>query len=251
MSFQVYASCGCNVGKIRKKNEDNFIFWGKHLKEHNPGLTAPLFMQDSLENGFCLAVFDGIGGENFGEKASYVAANKIQSIKNERSNNDIVLYLNEMTKRLDEIVVEAQQNMHTDKMGTTMVCMYYFERKIYFCNIGDSRAYRLRNGKIIQLSYDHISKRPSESNKKGWLTQYLGYGSEGIEVEPFVCEEEIKRDDIYLLCSDGLSDMLTDLEICDIIKHSENPKKSVEKLIDSAMEHGGRDNITVIVCKVV
>lgn len=252
MAFRIQASCGCNMGRIRKNNEDNFFFDGKYLDENNQGLEQTLVFEDILKDGFCVAVFDGMGGENFGETASYVATQRLQKLQAETPDiDDINIYLNELAQKLDGSVVEAQQQMHTYRMGATMVCLYYFNNEIYACNIGDSRAYRLREGEFTQISYDHIERRPGTEGKKVPITQYLGYGSDEIEVEPFIFKAELQSEDVYLLCSDGLSDMLTDSEISDIMQHSENSQGCVENLIDSAMEHGGRDNITVIVCKVV
>ena len=78
MKFTIQAACGCNMGKIRKNNEDNFLFDGKCLEEKNEGLRNPVWIEDTLKNGFCVAVFDGMGGEQFGECASYAAARQMQ-----------------------------------------------------------------------------------------------------------------------------------------------------------------------------
>ena len=135
-------------------------------------------------------------------------------------------------------------------MGTTMVSLYFSNRNVYVCNLGDSRAYRLRNGEFLQLSEDHIAKTPY-SNIKAPLIQYLGFDSEDVEIEPYIARGEINNEDIYLICSDGLTDMLTNFEICDIILQSNGLENGVEKLIQAALNHGGNDNITIIMCKVV
>ncbi len=253
MKFTIQAACGCNTGKVRKNNEDNFFFDGKCLEENNEGLKRPVWIEDALKNGFCVAVFDGMGGENFGELASYAAARQMQAT--ERSLSDFLIpekkYLERLTQQLNEAVVETQRQMCTDKMGSTMVCLYFSGRYVYVCNVGDSRAYRLRDGEFLQLSQDHIEKRPGREGKKAALTQHLGFGSDEIEIEPYIAKGELKRGDIYLLCSDGLSDMLTNFEITDIMLKSEDAEDCVQKLIDSALEHGGRDNITAIVCKLI
>ena len=132
-----------------------------------------------------------------------------------------------------------------------MVCLYLSGRYAYVCNVGDSRAYRLRDGEFLQLSCDHVEKRPGRDQKKAALTQHLGFGSEEIEIEPYIAKGELKRGDTYLLCSDGLSDMLTNFEITDIMLGCEDAEDCVRQLIDSALQHGGRDNITAIVCKLI
>lgn len=253
MKFTIQAACGCNMGKVRKNNEDNFFFNGKCLEKINDGLKHPVGIEDKLKTGFCVAIFDGMGGENFGELAAYAAARQMQLTQ--RNLSDFLIpekkYLERLTQQLNEAVTEAQKQMLTDKMGSTMVCLYFSGRYVYVCNVGDSRAYRLRDGEFFQLSQDHIEKRPGREGKKAALTQHLGFESDEIEIEPYIAKGALKRGDIYLLCSDGLSDMLTNFEICDIMLKSEDAESCVQSLIDAALEHGGRDNITAIICKLV
>lgn len=249
--FKIQAACGCNIGKIRKNNEDNFYFNGRHLKENNSGLEQVILFEDILKNGFCVAVFDGMGGENFGETASFVASHYLQTAQKDLTNieSDAENHLERLLKKLDKVVVDTQQQMLTNKMGTTMVGLFYVNNTAYICNVGDSRAYLLRDGKLTQLSCDHIEKRQISSKHKAPLTQYLGFGFDDIEIEPYIYNFEIESNDTYLLCSDGLSDMLEDSEIKDILSREKTMTKRIETLIGSAIKHGGRDNITIIICQ--
>lgn len=251
MARKIEAACGCHIGKIRKNNEDNFYFDGKCLEMDNNGLKHPVFIEDNLKSGLCYAVFDGMGGENFGEHASYAAARQMQLT--ERTLADFFIpekkYLERLTDQLNKAVVKAQKTMCTDRMGSTMVSLYFSGRHVYVCNIGDSRAYRLRNGEFLQISVDHVEKRPGKDNKKAPLTQHLGFGSEEIQIEPYIAKGDIEKGDMYLLCSDGLTDMLTNFEISDIMLNCKDAEGCVQSLIQSALEHGGRDNITVIICR--
>lgn len=253
MRYMIQAACGCHTGKIRKNNEDNFYFDHKCLEVDNNGLKNPAYIEEKLKNGLSFAVFDGMGGENFGEHASYAAARRMQQV--ERTFSDFFIperkYLERLAVQLDAAVVEAQKEMLTEKMGTTMVCLYFSGRYVYVCNVGDSRAYRLRSCEFLQLSVDHVEKRPGRENKKAPLTQHLGFGAEEIEIEPYIAKGEIQKGDMYLLCSDGLTDMLTNFEISDIMLKSSDAETCVQALIAAALEHGGRDNITAIVCKIV
>ena len=251
MKMLIQAACGCHIGKVRKNNEDNFFFDGKCLEEKNSGLKHPVIIEETLRNGFHTAIFDGMGGENFGELASYAAARQMQSMQ--RNLADFLIperkYLDRMTKQLHQAVIDEQRKMQTEKMGTTMVTLYFSGRYVYVCNVGDSRAYRLRDGEFLQLSHDHIEKRPGREGRKAPLTQHLGFGAGELELEPHIAKGEIKAGDIYLLCSDGLSDMLTNFEISDIMLTTPDPESCVQALIRAACEHGGRDNITAIVCR--
>mgnify|MGYP003314434280 FL=1 len=80
MRLFIDAACGCNIGKLRRNNEDNFFFDGKCLELENQGLRNTACFSDALKNGLCLAVFDGMGGENFGEVASFTAARQMQTV---------------------------------------------------------------------------------------------------------------------------------------------------------------------------
>lgn len=251
MRFTIQAACGCNMGKIRKNNEDNFLFDGKCLEEKNEGLRNPVWIEDTLKNGFCVAVFDGMGGEQFGECASYAAARQMQEAQ--RSLADYFIserkYLLRLTDQLHQVVLEEQKKMQTEHMGTTMVTLYFSGNSVYVCNVGDSRAYRLREGEFLQLSQDHVEKRPGRDGSKAPLTQHLGFGGGEIELEPYIAKGKIKAGDIYLLCSDGVTDMLTNFEITDILLTQQDPEACVQELIRAACEKGGKDNITAIVCK--
>lgn len=253
MRYTVQAACGCHTGKIRRNNEDNFYFDGKCLEQTNNGLKNPVIVEDALKNGLCMAVFDGMGGENFGEYASYAAARQMQLTQ--RTLADFFIpekkYLERMTGQLNEAVVNAQKQMQTERMGSTMVSLYFSGRYVYVCNIGDSRAYRLRDGEFLQISEDHTEKGPCRDTKKAPLTQYLGMDAEEVQIEPHIAKGEIRKADMYLLCSDGLTDMLTNFEISDIMLNSTDAETCVQALIRAALEQGGRDNITAIVCRII
>lgn len=253
MKIVLQAACGCHTGKVRKNNEDNFYFDGVCLEQENSGQVKPLCYEHPLRKKQHFAVFDGMGGENFGEMASFAAARQLK--RTERKLVHLFApkeeYLEKLTQQLNAAVVDAQKEMCTERMGTTMVSLCFSGDVVYVCNVGDSRAYRLRDGALEQLSVDHVEKRPGRENKKAPLTQHLGFGDEEIQIEPYVAKEQIKQGDLYLLCSDGLTDMLTNLEISDIMLNCTDAESCVEALIQSALEHGGRDNITVIVCRLI
>ena len=253
MRYTIHAACGCHPGKVRKNNEDNFYFAGKCLPAENSGLKHPVYYERPLNEPQCFSVFDGIGGENFGETAAFSAAKQMQDT--ERLLADFFIsekrYLEELVQKMNTAVVNASNALHTCQMGTTLVALYFNTRHVYVCNLGDSRAYRLRSGEFLQLSHDHVSSRPVKKGEKAALTQYLGIDPEEMEIEPYIAKGELLAGDQYLLCSDGLTDMLTNFEISDIMLKSEDAESCVNSLLQAALAHGGRDNITVIVCSIV
>lgn len=253
MRLTIEAACGCHMGKIRKNNEDNFFFDSKCLEMDNHGLRNTALYFDDLKDNLSLAVFDGMGGENYGEVASFIAARKMQECT--RAPLEFFVserkYLQKLTMQLNDAIVEEKQKLCTNRCGSTMVALYFSSGYVYTCNVGDSRAYRLRDGEFRQLSMDHIEKRPETALKKAPLTQHLGIDPEDMLIEPYIAKGKICKNDQYLLCSDGLTDMLTNFEISNIMTDSASPSECVENLIQAALENGGRDNITVIVCKLL
>lgn len=252
MAYILNAACLCNTGKVRKNNEDNFYFDGKCLESDNDGLKNPAFYEDRLRSGFCVSVFDGMGGENFGEVAAFTAAREMQQMEREFADFFISerKYLNRLVTRINNAVVSAQKELLTGHMGSTMVVLYFTAHHVYSCNLGDSRAYRLRDGEFLQISHDHVDSRPRKGGKKAPLTQHLGIDPEEMLIEPYIAKGELRRGDQYLLCSDGLTDMVSNFEIADILLETEDVETCVRKLIDTALEHGGRDNVTAIVCRI-
>ena len=253
MPYILDAACLCNTGKIRKNNEDNFFFDGRCLELENNGLKHPVTMTTALRRELCLAVFDGMGGESFGEVASFTAADCMQSAT--RKLKDYFIperkFLNSMCLKINEAVVAKQQELCTERMGSTMVALYFSHRYVYVCNLGDSRAYRLRNGEFLQLSVDHVEKREGQARKKAPLTQHLGIKPEDFLIEPYIAKGELKHGDRYLLCSDGLTDMLSNYEIDEIMTGADSAEECVKELVDAALEKGGKDNVTVIVCRIL
>ena len=252
MRFTIQAACGCHTGKVRRQNEDNFFFDGKCLEREHTGLHHPVSIEESLKNGMCFAVFDGLGGEHFGEYASFAAARQMQ--QSQQFLAEFLLperkYLQRLTQQLNTAVREEKARLSTERMGTTMVSLYFSGRYAYVCNVGDSRAYRLRNGVFTQLSEDHVSTRCGLGHRKAPLTQCLGYGSEEVQLAPYIAKGELQQEDMYLLCSDGLTDMLSNFEISDIMMCNRDMDTCARELIQAALDRGGRDNITVIVCRI-
>ena len=250
MGYLLEAACCCHMGKIRKNNEDNFLFNGNCLEEENNGLSTPAVMETVLDGEVPFAVFDGMGGINYGETASYTAAAKM---KEEVSSDRLVSEsgcLQNLCNGLNEAVVARARELGTEYMGSTMVMLCFNARTVYACNLGDSRAYLLRGGKLLQLSEDHVEVREGSKKKKAPLTQHLGIDPELLRIEPHIVKKTLQADDQYLLCSDGLTDMLSDSEIAVIMAQAVSAEACAKLLVESALDHGGRDNVTVIICRI-
>ncbi len=254
MSFSIEAACVSDKGRMRSNHEDNFFFGGQYLQQKNDGLSTSLVLRQQLRDtsSVVFAVFDGMGGENYGEIAAFSAAEKIKKILDNEPN--IVAdegFLKDLAFRLNEAVVSKQDELFTDRMGTTMVVMSVMQNRIFVCNVGDSRAYRLRGKEFLQLSEDHISPRERNTLQKSPLLQYLGLDPEEVCIVPHIEVKLLQAGDMFLLCSDGLTDMLSNLEIEEIMESADTVKTCADQLLDASLEKGGQDNITVIVSRIV
>lgn len=252
MAFRLEAACLCSTGKVRRNNEDNFYFNGHSLPAENEGLDKPLLFSSPLRKMVCLAVFDGMGGENYGELASFAAAESMRGEEKllRRVREPRAVLLKELCQTLNEAVVSRARELRTRHMGSTLSILCFSRDAVAVCNLGDSRAYRLRDGVLRQISRDHVEQRPGRSAHKAPLTQYLGVDPEEYLLEPHLAKGALAAGDQYLLCSDGLTDMLLDEEIAALMACADTAERCAELLVRAALDHGGRDNVTVIVCRI-
>ena len=236
---------GTDIGKAREMNQDYYYV-----------------SRNSDEVKLCVLA-DGMGGYTGGEVASKLA---VMSVKNYIYNNyakikletdEIINLLKDATQYANMIVYEKTREISIlEEMGTTLEVVLMVENKIYISHIGDSRIYKIRNNKMKQITKDHsyveklindgtITRDEAKTHpQKNMLTKALGCTA---FVEPDLLVEKIQENDIILICSDGLTNMVSEQEIVKIIK--QNPETPNKKLIEAANNAGGSDNITVIVIK--
>lgn len=252
MLFQISAACGCSIGRIRSNNEDNFYFDGKSLTEENTGLSGYIVKKVYLEKEVLFGVFDGMGGEEYGEKASYAAVESITE-KADRCNRFAIgprAFMLELCSEMNRRICRRRNELLVSRMGTTAAMLLFVPDEVYACNLGDSRVYRLRDNELSQISVDDVERVPEGVHRKAGLTQFLGIPEDELALEPHIVKCELKRGDIYLICSDGLTDMVSNLDICMILRQHISVKQNVQHLISKAMQNGGRDNTTAIVIRI-
>ena len=249
--------CGSHQGMRREKNEDNFFFDGEYMPESNHGLEEIILKESSIEKEGFFAVFDGIGGMDFGEIAAYTAAKYTRQFLEKRKNinsYDIATSLNNLCHFINEKVFMEGLSRNSEKTGTTLAGLYFCNRQVWTCNVGDSPVYLLRDGRLIQISQEHTDigfVREKGLDRKPWLTQYLGIDPEEMRISPYIKERVVKEKDCFLICSDGLTDMVSEQRICNILIEEKKVETCVKRLIKEALQNGGIDNITVIVCRIV
>lgn len=229
-----------DIGRVRKNNEDRL-----HVDEK-----IGLFI-----------VADGMGGHQSGEVASAMAVDIISSeiAKTLERNNIPVIIHKSIEKANREIYNKANKDINLNGMGTTVVLSLCHEDKIYIAHVGDSKAYLIRDGAIIQLTQDH--SLVAELLKAGEITEedvrrhHLRHvvtkvlGSKEF-AEPDIMTISPQDGDYFLLCTDGLTEMVRDEEIRDAIINVCEPQKICEELICLANKNGGKDNISVILIAV-
>lgn len=259
-----------NQGKVRANNEDNFYMFGftpSSTDIDKPEVSLCGLYKFGKAKSALICVADGMGGMNAGEEASAFVVRSIEPNENFMASltaEDRANYLEEQLADLNEqLYAFSKTETKLDGLGTTFVGLAIDKKNAYILNAGDSRCYLFRKSKAYQLSNDHSEAArlirmglmsPEDafgSKEKSMIYRYIGMPPEAGKLE---CSRsmsiKLKRSDLFLLCSDGLTDMLKDEEIEKIMKDSKNIANIARRLIDAALNNGGADNITVIVCRV-
>lgn len=250
-NFRIRMCCFNHTGKVRMKNEDNFLFQDMYLPMNHITMREPLLWTADSAEGPIVAIFDGMGGENAGELASYTAARTMAEFElpaeySEENLTDMLLLLNRS-------VCEAGSERCLGQIGSTVTLLAFEKSSVWIADLGDSPAFSFRKGRLTRISYAHTDERRSAAGgirRKPALTQFLGIEEEEFIQEPYVSRLDLKKGDIYLLCSDGLTDMVSEEEIGKILDSADNVEDAGESLLHASLEHGGRDNITIIVCEI-
>jgi serine/threonine protein phosphatase PrpC len=242
-AFEIDASVQTDKGCVREINEDS----GRMVRPSDPALLAA--------KGLLVVVADGMGGHSAGEVASQMAVEVVSRLYYEtRAEPGAALRraVEEANRQIHEAAAEDESK---HGMGTTCTALALCGGQAYAAHVGDSRLYMLRAGQLYQLSEDHsavnemvklgiITKEQARTHEdKNVILRALGTSPE-VEVsvlEPFA----VREGDRYLLCSDGLHDLVLEDELASILSETEDIHAAGERLITLAKERGGHDNITV------
>ncbi len=234
----IEAFCKTDIGRSRQSNQDSF------LVNQDLGL---------------FVVADGMGGHSGGEVASAVAVESVEDViarppKENLSPRELLTHAySEASRRIfDKAAYERPELLG---MGTTMVMLHRFGNSMYICNVGDSRCYLFRNHHLWQVTEDHSLVNEqlragliNEDQVKNFVGRNVITRSVGYEREVIVdvYERPLTKGDVFLLCSDGLSGMITDQKISEILS-SNSPEKATAACIENALTNGGLDNVTVLI----
>lgn len=249
--FQLYMAGLSDTGLTRDHNED-YIAWDE-------------------ARGLALLA-DGMGGHKAGDVASRLCVETLSDVllpaldgplrlrPNKGVSRHVTLVRRAVNKANAVVFAAAGDNPDYAGMGTTLVLAVFYDDKVVVAHVGDSRLYRLRAGQLTALTADHslvrelleqgvIGAEEARDNPYSHIiTQAVGVRA---EIVPEVQEREALPGDIYLLCSDGLSDLVTDAEIHDSLMATQgNWSRATQRLVDLANQRGGRDNISVVIAAV-
>lgn len=231
-----------DVGRKREVNQD-YIFVSNEPLGNLPNL---------------LIVADGMGGHRAGDFASRYAVETLkEDLANSTEDGPEAMIRKAIQSANQKLIEAARQDARLEGMGTTLVVATVIEHTLYFANVGDSRLYLLHDT-IKQLSKDHSfvqemvrlggidAEEAKHHPDKNIITRAVG-AREKVEVDFF--EYRLKKGDIILMCTDGLSNMVDDEEMLAIVKSSRDIVEAVERLVERANDNGGNDNIGVILAE--
>lgn len=249
--MELYIDAKCDVGRAREHNEDMILFMYEPLRDGKLEYQYSKILPESCD---VLAVCDGMGGANGGEVASQ---RTVLSLKEHISTcishlfdyeqicESLRSWQQEMHK---ELLESGRENPELKGMGCTLVGLCFIHGHIFHINCGDSRLYRLRDRTLKQLSRDHSLREEMGGDERvagNVIVNSIG-GGDRIYLDITEITDTVEINDLYLLCSDGLSDMLTDEEIAAILCR----QATADALVEAANEKGGTDNISVCLIQV-
>jgi protein phosphatase len=248
-----------HIGRVRRNNEDNFLV--ADLSQGVCGLHSAVKKHSVGARGTLLLVSDGMGGALAGEVASRMAVELIeQELVTKKLAGSAEARLNAVIEKANLAIWHAGQSSSRQVgMGATLTAAIIESNTVYIGEIGDSRAYVIRYGAIIQLTKDQsmvqrlidegtiTSKQAARHPHRNIILQSLGSQR---KINVVISKLELCRNDILLICTDGLTNKVPDEEIKDIILGSVSIESACRNLVEAANRHGGEDNITVVLAKV-
>lgn len=237
-----------DVGRERSNNEDMALVFGAFVRD---GYDASMVKMDSKPR-FTALVADGMGGYGGGEIASELTLKSfdqfIVNLAPDLSDADVRVAVNNWLDAHKCLMAAEQLKPGLEQMGTTLTGIFTYGDRQYMINAGDSRVYRWRNNTLRQLSVDHSERerRGDSSIPSNLIYNAIGVPGAFINITLLNDRFPMVDDDMYLICSDGLNDMISDDKISEILEQGGGARQ----LVDAALDAGGRDNCTVILMRV-
>ncbi|MDB4945127.1 MAG: hypothetical protein JWP97_4661 [Labilithrix sp.] len=252
--FYVSVAGVTDIGKVREKNEDTFVVADLTGGTLLDGVPHQRF--DVGERGVLLAVSDGMGGAAAGEVASALVVETLTlALADAPATSPRPALLNEAVQKAHRAVWDTATR-EAKKMGATLTAVFVHAAQAYIAEVGDSRAYLLRAGRLCQLTHDQsmvqmlvdtgvIEPEQAETSPiRNVILQAMGNQP---NVKVALARLDLRDRDCFILCSDGLTTMVSDEEIKQVVLASGRPEIAAQRLVDLANERGGKDNVTVVI----
>lgn len=236
------------VGCVRTNNEDMVLVGEKLIRNHK--MNFDFQVEDGGRMLFALA--DGMGGHNCGEVASEDVLKNLKYYFNDLPDNLTPNLFEEAMhgwlKSINQTIVSKGQSdpMYLN-MGTTLVALVYYGGEYFWMNCGDSRVYRFHDGELKQLTTDHsLSNLLGRQGHSSQIVNCIGGGFKDSYLDIVMCTDLVQKGDIFLICSDGLTDMVDDNEVRRLV----GAGFDANALCEAADDAGGRDNTSVILIEI-
>ena len=243
MNYIIRYAGTSHTGVHCNQNQDNIFCANRYMNAKDR--SAPVYYHGYIEPGSraVFGVFDGMGGTSCGEEAALIAAKSAGQIS---LGHNPVFSLYHYCKQVNEKIRTFVRDNRYHSSGTTAALLAFSEKQITLCNIGNSKIFLLSGNDIDQISKDHTMFMPNR--KKPLLTQNLGMDERFSPLSPYFATGNYFEDGIYLICSDGLSDILSADEIKQTIKCT--PFETAPLVLqEKAFSRGARDDVSIILCK--
>lgn len=228
------ATLRTDIGRVRKQNEDAAWFDEKHA---------------------VFAVADGMGGHLAGEVASSMAIEAVQKMIRTHDRADTIVLRDTVRAAHEAIAAHAKAHPECAGMGTTLSILWRGGSYCYIAHVGDSRIYRMRAGELEQITQDHslveemvrarlITREQAKTHpRRNVITRALGTQGDNM---PDVLAADVKAGDLWLLCTDGLTGMVSDGEIACTLRSHDRLDDMADSLLSQALRAGGKDNVTLV-----
>lgn len=263
MSIRIEVAVLSDKGRIRENNEDNFFFNGKYMQREQAD-KGGLFQEKSAEEHQLYAVCDGMGGAEAGEEASLSAVTSLCELLSRGDDGfEAKGILGFVQMASDRIYTESQQRGGA-RSGCTIASVLVDDGYVRLLHVGDSRVYLLRGGQLARMTKDHsevqrmvelnlISEAEARTHpKRNVINQYMGMPPTEVILSPSLTEPEpLQKGDTFLLCSDGVTDMVEDARIGELMKSTQSATEMCKKLVGEALRNGGKDNVTAMCLRVL
>ena len=259
MSQTVHAAVVCSKGCVRGNNEDNFYFNGDLMEPAE--MDAGAVLDETFTDDFQFyAVADGMGGGDNGERASALAVKLMVSGRERLRTGNVTQELEQLGRHMNQVIHADGEANSSNTEGSTLAALVLRDGQAFVGNVGDSRVYSFQGGRLTQISWDHSTvadlhragqmteEQARKSPMNNMITRFMGMDEEETPSRGYVYQTSVplRQGMRFMLCSDGLSDLISRDRLEQLMALDAEPLGCAARLVNTALEEGGKDNTTCI-----